>query len=158
MTQLDIKQITLDIASPLLGETGAILPVLHALQNHFGYIPAEVVPTVAQLLNLSRAEVHGIISFYDWFHTEPGGNNTLYICRAEACQAMGSAALEEAAKQHLGIDYHQTTADGRVRLQAVYCLGNCACAPSVMVNEKLYGRVTAQSLAKTLDRLPDGDS
>lgn len=158
MSTQNIEQITRDIASPLLGEAGALLPILHGLQSHFGYIPSQAVPTVAQLLNLSRAEIHGVISFYDWFQDEPSGDNTLFICRAEACQAMGAAALEEAIKQHLGIDYHQTSADGRVRLQPVYCLGNCACSPAAMINEKLYSRVTVQSLTETLDNLADRGS
>lgn len=155
MTDVDIEQNTLAIVSAWAGDCGALLPVLHALQDHFGYIPAESVAIVAQLLTLSRAEVHGVISFYDWFRSEPGGDNTLFICRAEACQAMGSAAVEEAAKQHLGIDYHQTTADGRVSLQPIYCLGNCACSPTVMVNEKLYSRVSAESLTEILNNLPE---
>jgi len=158
MSTADIEQITLNIASPLLGEPGALLPVLHALQEHFRFIPAEAVPLIAKLVNLSRAEVHGVISFYDWFQSEPAGDNTLYICRAEACQAMGSVAVEEAAKQHLGIDYHQTSTDGRVSLQPVYCLGNCACSPAVMLNDKLYSRVSPQKIAEILDNLPEQES
>ena len=158
MTAADIKQLTLDIASPLVGEPGALLPILHAVQEHFGHIPAEAVPGIAQLLNLSRAEVHGVISFYDWFQTEPTGSASLYICRAESCQAMGGAALEAAAKQHLGIDYHQTSDDGRVTLQPIYCLGNCACSPAVMLDDKLYSRVTAESLLALLDNFPERES
>ncbi|MBE9539572.1 MAG: formate dehydrogenase subunit gamma [Proteobacteria bacterium] len=158
MAALNIEQIALDIASPLAEEPGALLPILHALQEHFAYIPTEVVPGVAQLLNLSRAEVHGVISFYDWFQAEPSGASTLYICRAESCQAMGSAAVEAAAKQHLGIDYHQTSDDGRITLQPIYCLGNCACSPAVMLDEKLYSRVSAESLVAMLDNLPERES
>lgn len=158
MTPTDIEQITLDIASPLAQESGALIPILHALQKHFRYIPAQAVPAVAQLLKLSRAEVHGVISFYDWFQSEPAGDNTLYICRAEACQAMGSAAVEAAAKQHLGIDYHQTSPDGRVSLQPIYCLGNCACSPAVMLNDKLYSRVSAESVTEILDSIAEQES
>ena len=155
MTPADIEQIALDIASPMAQDPGALLPILHALQKHFRYIPAQAVAPLAQLLNLSRAEVHGVISFYDWFQFEPAGDHTLYICRAEACQAMGCAAVEAAAKKHLGIDYHQTSTDGRVSLQPIYCLGNCACSPAVMLNDKLYSRVTAQDIPKILGNLPE---
>ena len=158
MTQQEIEQLTLEIISPLAEESGALLPALHALQAHFGYIPTEAIPAVAQLLTLSRAEVHGVISFYDWFQCKPMGHNTLYICRAESCQAMGSAAVEAAAKQQLGIDYHQTSADGSISLQPVYCLGNCACSPAVMLNDKLYSRVTAQSMTEILGNLPKQES
>ena len=158
MTAAEIKQLTLEIASPLAAEPGALLPILHAVQEQFGYIPTDAVPGIAQLLNLSRAEVHGVISFYDWFQTEPTGAATLYICRAESCQAMGSAAVEAAAKQHLGIDYHQTSDDGRISLQPIYCLGNCACSPAVMLDDKLYSRVTAESLIAMLDSLPERES
>ena len=158
MIHPDIEQKTLEIISPLAGEPGALLPILHALQSHFKYIPPDAVPTVAKLLNLSRAEVHGVISFYDWFHSEPAGHSTVYICRAEACQAMGSAAVEEAAKQHLGIDFHETSEDGRVSLQPIYCLGNCACSPNVMVDETLHSRVSTDDIARILDNLPEQES
>lgn len=130
------------IAASMAHMPGALLPVLHALQDELGYIPSSTVPTIAQALNLSRAEVHGVISFYHFFRSEPAGNKTVYICRAESCQAMGSAALEAHAKASLGIDYHQTTADGAISLEPVYCLGNCACSPSVMVDGELHSRVT----------------
>ena len=153
MTDANIERITQDIAAPLLEETGALLPILHALQDYFCYIPAQAVPVVARLLGLSRAEVHGVISFYDGFKSEPGGKSTVYICRAEACRAMGCAAVEETAKAHLGISYHETTGDGLVRLEPVYCLGNCACSPSVMVDNRLYSRVTQQDMEGILDKL-----
>ena len=158
MTAAEIKQLTLEIASPLAAEPGALLPILHAVQEQFGYIPTDAVPGIAQLLSLSRAEVHGVISFYDWFQTEPTGAATLYICRAESCQAMGGVEVEAAAKQHLGIDYHQTSDDGRISLQPIYCLGNCACSPAVMLDDKLYSRVTAESLIAMLDSLPERES
>jgi len=154
----DIKQSTLDIVSLRLAEPGALLPILHALQDHFNYIPAESVPLVANALNLSRAEVYGVISFYDWFQSERGGEKTVYICRAEACQAMGGAAVEAAAKELLGIDYHQTSGDGRVTLQPVYCLGNCACSPNIMIDDKLYGRVTPQSMTDLLTEVAEQES
>ncbi|MFT5335697.1 MAG: formate dehydrogenase subunit gamma [Halioglobus sp.] len=145
------EKTTAQLIEPLKNELGALLPILHALQDHFGYVPRDSVPTVAKALNLSRAEVHGVISFYHWFKKEPGGKHTLYICRAESCQAMGSKALEQSAKAQLGIDYHETSADGQYSLEPIYCLGNCACSPSIMIDERLYSRVTPDSLSKILD-------
>ena len=139
------------LIEPLADEVGALLPILHAVQDHYGYVPPESVPAIAKMLNLSRAEIHGVISFYHWFRSAPGGEKTLYICRAESCQAMGSAALEAAAKDQLGIDYHQTSLDGRFSLEPVYCLGNCACSPAIMINEELHSRVTPAALLKLLE-------
>ncbi|MFK8047568.1 MAG: formate dehydrogenase subunit gamma [Halioglobus sp.] len=151
MNKNDIEKTTAELIEPTRSEVGALLPILHKLQDHFGYVPRDSVPVVAKALNLSRAEVHGVISFYHWFRQEPGGKKTLYICRAESCQSMGSKALEQSAKNTLGIDYHQTSADGEYSLEPVYCLGNCACSPSVMIDERLYSRVTPDSLSKLLE-------
>jgi len=153
MNKSAIEQTTREIASALAGEPGALLPILHALQEHFSYIPEQCVPVVAQTLNLSRAEIHGVISFYDWFHTEPSGTKTLYVCCAEACQSMGSAAVETAAKQHPGVDANEGCSVAKVRLQRVYCLGNCACSPSVMVDDNLYSRVTPQGIGDIIDTI-----
>jgi len=131
-------------------ESGALLPILHSLQDHFGHVPRESVPVVAKALNLSRAEVHGVISFYHWFRDTPGGKHTLYICRSESCMAMGSRKLEESAKSLLGIDYHETTQDGQFTLEPVYCLGNCACSPSIMIDDRLHSRVSSSSLPQIL--------
>ncbi len=132
---------------------GGLLPLLHALQDALGYIPAEAVPAIARALYLSRAEVHGVISFYHDFRSEPAGFHTLQICRAEACQALGSRALEAHAKQRLGIDYGGTTADGAITLQAVYCLGNCACSPTVRIDDEIHARVDASRLDELLAAL-----
>ena len=129
---------------------GPLLPVLHAIQNQLGFIPEYAVPIVAQALNLSRAEVHGVISFYHLFRTSPPGKRTLYICRAEACQSMGARALESHAKQSLGVSFHGTTQDGRYSLEPIYCLGNCACSPSVMIDKTVYGKVTPERLDELL--------
>ena len=123
---------------------GALLPVMHAIQDTLGYIPEAAVPVIAHDLNLSRAEVHGMLSFYHYFRTQPAGRHIIYLCRAEACQSMGARELEAKIKQRLGIDFHETTVDGAFTLEPVYCLGNCACAPSVMVDKTLYGRVDAE--------------
>lgn len=151
MNNNDIEKTTAELIEPIRSELGALLPILHKLQDHFGYVPRDSVPVVAKALNLSRAEVHGVISFYHWFRQEPGGKQTLYICRAESCQAMGSKALEQSVKATLGIEYHETSADGQYSLEPVYCLGNCACSPSVMIDERLYSRVTPDSLSKILE-------
>jgi formate dehydrogenase subunit gamma len=131
-------------------EAGALLPILHAIQDELGYVPESAVPIVAEVLNLSRAEVHGVVTFYHFFRTKPPGKKTLYVCRAEACQSMGARALEAYARNKLGVDFHGTTADGRFSLEPVYCLGNCACSPAVMVDETVYGRVTPQRLDEIL--------
>jgi len=131
---------------------GALLPILHAIQDHIGHIPADVVPIIASELNLSRAEVHGVISFYHYFRDTPPGRHTVQICQAESCQAMGSAQLTAYAKKTLGIDFHETTADQAFSLEPVYCLGNCACSPSVMIDDEVHGRVTNERLAALLEQ------
>ena len=125
-----------------LGVPGALLPILHAIQDSEGYVPPDSVPMIAQALNLSRAEVHGVITFYHYFRETPPGRKTVYVCRAESCQSMGSEALEAHAKKTLGVEYHENTADGQFSLEPVYCLGNCACSPSVMIDNQVHGRVT----------------
>ena len=133
-------------------EPGALLPILHAIQDEVGFIPEDAVAIVADVLNLSRAEVHGVLTFYHFFRTRPPGKHTLYVCRAEACQSMGSRALEERIRDRLAIDFHETTPDGKFSLEPVYCLGNCACSPAVMVDETVYGRVTPDRLDRILSK------
>jgi len=122
---------------------GGLLPALHAIQRQVGYVPADAVPAIAQAFNLSRAEVHGVISFYHFFRQKPAGKKVVYVCRAEACQAMGARDLERHLRETLKVDWHETTSDGRYTLEPVYCLGNCACAPAMMIDETLHGRVSA---------------
>jgi formate dehydrogenase subunit gamma len=138
------------LAEARAAEPGALLPILHAIQDSLGYVPEAAVPIVADVLNLSRAEVHGVVTFYHFFRTQPPGKQTVYVCRAEACQSMGSRDLEKYAQQKLGVGFHGTTADGRFSLEPVYCLGNCACSPAVMVDETVYGRVTPRRLDEIL--------
>lgn len=126
------------------GVPGALLQILHAVQDALGYVPEAAVPMIAHDLNQSRAEVHGTLTFYHYFRTRPVGRHIVYLCRAEACQSMGARELETQVKQRLGIDFHETTDDGAYTLEPVYCLGNCACAPSVMVDKTLHGRVDAE--------------
>ena len=130
---------------------GALMPVLHEVQNGLGHIPSAAVPLIAEGLNLSRAEVQGVIGFYHDFHTEPHGENLVQICRAEACQAGGGRELEAHAKERLGIDYGGTTVDGRFTLEPVYCLGNCACTPSIRINDDIHAGVTAETFDQLLD-------
>jgi formate dehydrogenase subunit gamma len=121
---------------------GATLPILHALQAEFGYVPTESVPLIADALALSQAEVVGVIEFYHDFRRSPGGRHTLKVCRAEACQAMGCEALVEHLRGRLGVEMGETTPDGALTLETVYCLGNCALSPAVLLDQELYGRVT----------------
>ena len=120
---------------------GALMPLLHAIQDDVGYVPESAYPRIAKALNLSVAEVHGVVSFYHHFRTQAPGKHILQLCRAESCQAMGSEALERYVKKTLGVDYHQTTADGAITLEPIYCLGNCACSPAVLIDDQVCGRV-----------------
>ncbi len=115
---------------------GATLPILHALQNTFGYVSQDAVPMIAEAVNLSRAEVHGVVTFYHDFRREPAGRHVIKLCRAEACQAVGAVALANHVRAQLGIDWHETTADGRVTLEPVFCLGLCACGPAGLVDDE----------------------
>jgi formate dehydrogenase subunit gamma len=125
---------------------GPLLPILHAIQDALGFIPPEAFVRIAEALNLSYAEVHGVICFYHDFRSAAPGRHVIKLCRAEACQSMGSQALEAHLKMRLGIDMGQTTADGTITLEPVYCLGNCACSPAIMIDGQLRGRVTAAAL------------
>jgi formate dehydrogenase subunit gamma len=132
---------------------GAALPILHALQHEFGYIDQEAVPLIAQALNLSRAEVHGVVSFYHDFRKAPPGHHVLKLCRAEACQSMGADALAETARNQLQIDWHDTTPDGGVTLEPVFCLGLCACAPAAMLDDRVYGALNDARLTKIIEQV-----
>ncbi|MFL1454861.1 formate dehydrogenase subunit gamma [Marinobacter sp. GN3S48] len=132
---------------------GALLPLLHAVQQAFGYIPHTTVPAIADALALSRAEVHGVISFYHGFRSQPCGRNVLQVCCAEACQARGSRQLVDHTRQRLGVDFHQTTADGEITLEPVYCLGNCATGPSIRIGDRILGRVDPATMDRLLDEL-----
>lgn len=137
----------------LIAKPGALLPILHDIQDTLGYIPPSAVPQIATALNQSNAEIHGVISFYHQFRTHPVGKHNVEICRAEACQAMGSRSLEAHAKRALGVDYHQTTTDGAIYLEPVYCLGNCACSPSVRIGDRVHARVTPERFDALMDEL-----
>ena len=126
-------------------QPGPLLQVLHAIQAELGYIPEQAVPQIAAGLNLSRAEVHGVISFYHYFRRTPPGRYVVQVCRAEACQSMHSEQLIAHIRNRLQIDFHETTPDGAFSLEPVYCLGNCACSPAMMIDGELYGRVSPAS-------------
>ncbi|HUN72951.1 MAG TPA: formate dehydrogenase subunit gamma [Steroidobacteraceae bacterium] len=132
------------IVAQMQARPGPLIEILHAVQADLGFIPAAAVPLIAEALNLSRAEVHGVITFYHHFRSTPPGRHTVQICRAESCQSMGAEALAEHVKERLGVDFHQTTPDGAFSLEPVYCLGNCACSPAIMIDEDLHGRVSSQ--------------
>jgi formate dehydrogenase subunit gamma len=128
------------------GRPGALLPILHAIQDALGWIPPDAVALIAHDLNQTRAEVHGVVSFYHHFRSTRPGRHVMRLCRAEACQALGARALEAHAKRTLGIDFHQTTADGAITLEPVYCLGNCGCGPSLLLDDdELHARVTTDA-------------
>ena len=129
-----------------LGEEGPLLPILHALQENFGFIPREAEPLIADMLNITRAEVHGVISFYHDFRRAPAGRHVLKLCRAEACQSMGSEANARRLLDALGLDWGGTTPDGRITVEAVYCLGLCATAPSALFDDEPVGRADAATL------------
>lgn len=138
------------------GMSGGLMPLMHTIQDDIGYVPEEVYPLVSKAMALSVAEVHGFVSFYHHFRTHPVGKHVLQVCRAESCQAMGSEKLEADIKAKLGIDYHETTADGKVTLLPVYCLGNCACSPAVMMDDDVYGRVDMEQVEELVSEVSNG--
>ncbi len=138
------------IATEIINQFGAksemLVQVLHAFVQRYGYISEDAIRQIALELNLSRADVHGVVSFYHDFRTTEPGQHIVKICQAESCQAMGSRELTAHAESKLGIAMHGTTDDGQISLEPVYCLGNCACSPAIMIDEKVYGRVNKDQL------------
>ena|SRR5437868_6920697 len=139
----DLAQVELALAEHR-NAPGPLLQVLHAVQARLGYVPDAAVPVIAESLNLSRAEVHGVVTFYHHFRRTPPGKHIVQLCQAEACRSMHCEALTEHVKRRLGVEFHGTTTDGRFTLEPVYCLGNCACSPAVMIDGELHGRVTPE--------------
>ena len=135
------------------GMEGALLPILHAVQADFGYVPQEVLPPIAKDLNISRAEVHGVVSFYHDYREKPAGRHVIKLCRAEACQSMGADQVAAHVQKTLGVDWHETTADGAVTLDPIFCLGLCACGPAAMVDGKLIARVDTARMDKIIGAL-----
>lgn len=136
------------IARPFVARRGALLPLLHAVQDEMGHIPDAAVPHIAAALNLSRAEVHGVVTFYHDFRRAPAGAHIVKLCRAEACQARGGAAIEAAAAERLGVAMGATRGDGRVTLEPVYCLGLCASGPNALVDGRPVSRIDMAALAR----------
>lgn len=132
------------IAARLKDRPGALMLILREVQDRFGYVPRDGVPLIARALNLSRAEVHGVVTFYHDFRHQPPGRNIIRLCRAESCQAMGAVALAEHVRGRLGVEFGETTRDGDFTLEAVYCLGNCGCSPAMVLNDELYGRMSPE--------------
>ena len=130
------------------GREGPLLPILHDVQAEWGMIPEAAQPVIAAALNMTRAEVYGVVSFYHDFRDHPTGRHILRLCRAEACKSMGADALADQVRQALGIDWHETTPDGRITLEPVFCLGLCACAPSAQIDGRLVGRATAERVGE----------
>ncbi len=151
---MQVEQFSLELTKALIedhiGVEGPLLPILHAVQETFGYVPEAAVPVIASELNLSRAEVHGVVTFYHDFRSHPAGQHIIKMCRAEACQAMGGEALVAKAEQKLGVSCGHSAVDGQVTLEPIYCLGLCATAPAAMVDGKLVGRLTSAKLDQIL--------
>lgn len=148
--QSDLKSRTLAICARHDAAEGALLPILHDVQAEFGFVPREAVSVIAGALNLSRADVHGVVTFYHDFRDHPAGRHVLKLCRAEACQAMGGDRLAMRARETLGLDWHETTADGAVTIEPVYCLGLCSVAPAAMLDGQLHGRLDDEALSVLL--------
>lgn len=138
------------IIAAYAGRESALMPMLHAVQQTFGFVPHQAVPLIAQALNLSRAEVHGTISFYHDFRREPAGRHILKLCRAEACQALGADRLHAQLQDQFGVGWHETTADGTVTLEPVFCLGLCAVGPSALLDETPLARLEAETVTDAL--------
>lgn len=138
----DVRDAVLEVTGRLKDLPGGLLPILHDVQAALGYVPESSIALIAREMNLSRADVHGVVSFYHFFRRQPRGKKVIYLCRAESCQAMGAVALEQHVKQRLGVDFHQTSADGAFTLEPVYCLGNCACSPAMLVDDELHGQLS----------------
>ena len=153
----DPHALTCAVLARHAGEPGALLPILHDVQDALGHIPREAVPQIAEALNLSRAEVHGVVTYYHHFRSEPPGRHVVQVCRAEACQAMGADALLAHAEGALGCHTHAghgaTSADGRYTLNPVFCLGLCASSPAVVVDDKLHARMTPARFDRLIERL-----
>ena len=149
-----------DTLAPLIAahrdEPGALLPLLHAIQDQLGHVPDAAVPDIAQALNLSRAEVHGVITYSHFFRRQPPGRHVVQVCRAEACQACGAEALLQQAERILGCPSHGTRADGAVTLEPVYCLGLCASSPAIQIDDRLHARVTPARLQALAEPLLQG--
>jgi formate dehydrogenase subunit gamma len=135
---------------------GSLLPILHGIQDEFGFVPTDSLPVIADALNISKAEVHGVVTFYHDYRSQPAGRHVLKLCQAEACQSMDSDKVAAMVKQALGIGFHETSKDGSVTLEPVYCLGLCACAPAAMLDGEVIGRVHADAIDEIVAEIRTG--
>ena len=149
----EIESRTAAVIAEHQGLEGPLMPILHGIQEEFGYVPQESLPVIADALNLSNAEVYGVVTFYHDFRKHPAGRHVLKVCRAEACQSMGGDALAARLQQLLGIALHETAKDGSVTLEPVYCLGLCACAPAAMLDGEVIGRLDAEKLEEIVEEV-----
>lgn len=146
LASTEITSRTAAIIQEMKSLEGPLLPILHGIQEEFGHVPQDALPVIAEALNISRAEVHGVVTFYHDYRSHPAGRHVLKVCQAEACQSMGSDAVAAKLKQLLGIGFHETMRDGSVTLEPVYCLGLCACAPAAMLDGQVIGRIDDERL------------
>lgn len=151
----DGRQIVTSVLARLGHQPGALLPVLHAVQDELGHVPSEAVPVIAEALNLSRAEVHGVLTYYHHFRAEPAGKHVVQVCRAEACQAMGGEALWQHAQHRLACQGgpHSRSADGQYTLESVYCLGLCAMSPALRVGDDVHARMSPAKFDRLVQQL-----
>lgn len=147
----EIEARTASVIADLEGLEGPLLPILHEIQKEFGYVPAASLPVIAQALNISNAEVHGVVTFYHDYRAHPAGRHVLKLCQAEACQSMGSDGVASKLKQALGIGFHETAKDGSVTIEPVYCLGLCACSPSAMLDGEVIGRIDDEAIDEIVE-------
>ena len=156
-TLIDVRVTKPDVASVIAArydnKPDALLEILHDLQHEVGHVPEASLPVLAKALNISRAEVHGVVSFYHEFRRKPAGRHVVKMCRAEACQSMKGNELAEAAQKSLKVKFGETTSDGAITLEAVYCLGLCATSPSLLVDERPMGRMTPQKFEALVKEL-----
>lgn len=150
MPALPTEERVRDIIADHMGLEGPLLPIFHAIQAEWGHVPQMAIPVIAEALNIGRAEVHGTMSFYHDFRTQPAGRHVVKLCRAEACQAVGADALADRARAKLGVDWHETTKNGNVTLEPVFCLGLCACGPAALVDGRVIGRVDDAKLDRII--------
>ncbi|OIN09118.1 formate dehydrogenase subunit gamma [Oceanisphaera psychrotolerans] len=152
-TQAGVLDTIEEIVGSIKHKPGALLPILHSIQDHFGYIPDAAIEVIATHLRSTAADVHGVISFYHYFRSQKPGRHVIEVCRAEACQAQGSREFERHVREKLNIDFDQTTPDQDISLKAVYCLGNCATGPSIRVGDKIKGRMNPAKFDRLVDEL-----
>jgi formate dehydrogenase subunit gamma len=149
----EVASRSMSIIDDLKGLEGPLLPILHEIQEEFGFVPKESLPVIAEALNISNAEVHGVVTFYHDYRNHPTGRHVLKVCRAEACQSMGGDAIAAQIQQRLGIGFHETARDNSVTLEPVYCLGLCACSPSAMLDGEVIGRLDADKINEIVEEI-----